>query len=74
MFIDIMEARDRIFRWIEDYNIKRLHSRLRYFTPMKVWEEGIKKEANDPNIKSVKFGNISLLCTIIFSFIWFLLN
>ncbi|HDD43490.1 MAG TPA: hypothetical protein ENG63_01320 [Candidatus Desulfofervidus auxilii] len=26
----IIEARDRIMRWIEDYNTKRLHSGLRY--------------------------------------------
>jgi len=46
IFIDIIEARDRIMRWIEDYNTKRLHSGLRYFTPMKVWKERNKKNAN----------------------------
>ncbi len=39
IFIDIMEARDKIKGWIEDYNNKRLHSALDYWMPMKIWEE-----------------------------------
>ena len=38
VFIDIMEARDKIRRWIEDYNTKRLHSALGYCVPIKIWE------------------------------------
>ena len=44
IFIDIVEARDKIGRWIEDYNTRRLHSGLGYYAPMEVWKKENKRE------------------------------
>ena len=57
IFIDVMDARDKIRSWIEDYNTKRLHSALGYWVPMKVWEtrNGFKNhEKTDTNINGVQ--------------------
>ena len=44
IFVDIVEARAKIGRWIEDYNTRRLHSGLGYYVPMEVWEKEDKRE------------------------------
>jgi len=38
IFIEPVEARDKIQRWIEEHNTRRLHSSLGYGVPMKILE------------------------------------
>ena len=57
IFIEIIDARDKIRGWIEDYNTRRLHSSLGYWVPMKIWETKSKfkeHEKTDTNIKCVQ--------------------
>jgi len=45
-FDTLEEARARIEAWIEEYNKKRPHSALKYRTPMEIWNESRKTNAD----------------------------